>query len=149
MSPFSPEGDLRGTPVLFSPSVRRMRCSQVRCDVLRQEAAILKYAPLVIRTLCAQKPAPFPGMACDVLTPLQLPLHDLPSNICDTTGQGAGELGVASWRSHGVRGLNQNRFQAGPELEEFEQQRQEQTRDAQDKNNGGHGRGHQLRRKRL
>jgi hypothetical protein len=32
-----------------------------------------------------------------------------------------------SWRSHGVRGLNQNRFRAHPELEELEQQCQEQT----------------------
>jgi hypothetical protein len=35
MSPFYMEGDLAGTPVLFSPSVRRRRCSQVGQDVLR------------------------------------------------------------------------------------------------------------------
>jgi hypothetical protein len=35
MSPFYAEGDLAGTPVLFSPSVRRRRSSQAGRDVLR------------------------------------------------------------------------------------------------------------------
>jgi hypothetical protein len=35
MSLFYPEGDLAGTPVLFSPSVRRWRGSQAGRDVLR------------------------------------------------------------------------------------------------------------------
>jgi hypothetical protein len=35
MSPFHTEGDLAGTPVPFSPSVRKMRCSQVGQDVRR------------------------------------------------------------------------------------------------------------------
>jgi hypothetical protein len=35
MSSFHPEGDLEGIPVLFSPSVRSMRCSQAGRDVLR------------------------------------------------------------------------------------------------------------------
>ena len=42
MSPFYIEGDLVGTPVSFSPSVRRERGSQVGCAVLRQEAAVLR-----------------------------------------------------------------------------------------------------------
>jgi hypothetical protein len=72
MSPFDPAGDLAGTPVLFSLSVRNMRCSQVEQDVLRQEAAVLRYASSVIRTKRAQKSAPFSGMAYDVLAPLQV-----------------------------------------------------------------------------
>jgi hypothetical protein len=72
MSPFYPEGDLAGTPCWFSPSVRRQRCSQVGCDVLRQHAVVLRYAPRVIRTKRAQKSAPFPGRAPDVLARLQL-----------------------------------------------------------------------------
>ena len=42
MSPFYPDGDLAGTPVSFSPSMRRIRCSQVGRDVLKQEAAVLR-----------------------------------------------------------------------------------------------------------
>jgi hypothetical protein len=42
MSPFYVEGDLAGTPVSFSPSVRSMRGSQVGRDVLRQDAAVLR-----------------------------------------------------------------------------------------------------------
>ena len=42
MSPFCSDGDLAGTPVSFSPSVRRMRCSQVGGDVLRQDATVLR-----------------------------------------------------------------------------------------------------------
>src|SRR5215510_870366 len=49
-SPFSTEDDLAGTSVLFSPSVRRRRCSQVGQDVLRQDALVLRYAPRVILT---------------------------------------------------------------------------------------------------
>jgi hypothetical protein len=50
MSPFYPDGDLVGTSGLFSPSVRNMCCSQVEQDVLRQDAAVLRYASSVIRT---------------------------------------------------------------------------------------------------
>ena len=66
------EGDLQGTPVSFSPSVPRRRCPQVGQDVLRQDAAVLRSAPRIIRTMCAQKPAAFPGIARDVLAHLQL-----------------------------------------------------------------------------
>jgi hypothetical protein len=58
-SPFSTDGDLAGTPVSFSLSVRNMCCSQVEQDVLRQDAAVLRYAPRVIRTKRAQKFASF------------------------------------------------------------------------------------------
>jgi hypothetical protein len=54
MSPFYIEGDLVGTPVSFSSSVRSMRCSQVGCAVLRQEAAVLRNAPRPIHTKCAE-----------------------------------------------------------------------------------------------
>jgi hypothetical protein len=57
----------------FSLSVRSMRCSQVGPDVRRQDAAVLRYEPRVIRTKRAQKTAPFPGRAPDVLARLQLP----------------------------------------------------------------------------
>jgi hypothetical protein len=72
MSPFSIEGDLAGTPVSFSLSVRNMCCSQVEQDVLRQDAAVRRYASSVIRTKREQKFASFPGMAPDVLAPLQV-----------------------------------------------------------------------------
>jgi hypothetical protein len=72
MSPFYLEGDLAGTPVSFSPSVRRMRCSQAGRDVLRQEAAVRRYAPRVIRIIYAQKSAPFSRRAPDVLARLHL-----------------------------------------------------------------------------
>jgi hypothetical protein len=72
MSPFYSEGNLAGTPVLFSLSVRRQRCSQVGGDVLRQDAVVLRFLPGVIRTKRAQKPTPFPGMAFDVLAPPQV-----------------------------------------------------------------------------
>jgi hypothetical protein len=49
-----------------------MRCSQVGQDVLRQDAAVLRYAPRGIRTMRAQQSAPFSRMAHDVLAPLQL-----------------------------------------------------------------------------
>jgi hypothetical protein len=42
-------------------------------DVLRQKAAVLRYAPRVIRIARAQKPTPFPGIARDVLAHLRLP----------------------------------------------------------------------------
>src|SRR5215510_13719916 len=71
-SPFSTEDDLAGTSVLFSPSVRRRRCSQVGQDVLRQDALVLRYAPRVILTKSAQKLTPFSGRTLDVLAPLQL-----------------------------------------------------------------------------
>ena len=58
----------------FSPSVRRRRCSQVGQDVRRQNAPVRRYAPRVIRTKRAQQSRRFPGMACDVLAPLQLSL---------------------------------------------------------------------------
>jgi hypothetical protein len=61
-----------GTPVLFSPRVRRRRCSQAGQDVLRQDAAVLRYVPRAIRIMHAQKSAPFPGRAPDVLARLQL-----------------------------------------------------------------------------
>jgi hypothetical protein len=54
--------------VSSSPRVRRRRCSQVGRDVLRQDAAVLRYASRVIRTMRAQKSAPFSSMARDVLT---------------------------------------------------------------------------------
>ena len=72
MSRFSTDGDLAGTLVSFSPSVRRMRCSQVEPEVLRQEALVLRYTPHVILTKRAQKLTPFSGMAPDVLAPLQV-----------------------------------------------------------------------------
>ena len=49
-----------------------MCCSQVEQDVLRQDAAVLRYASSVIRTKRAQKFASFSGMARDVLAHLQL-----------------------------------------------------------------------------
>jgi hypothetical protein len=72
MSPFYTEGDLAGTSVSFSPSVRRMRCSQVGRNVLRQDAAVRRYAARVIRTMRAQPSTRFPGMALDVLAPLHI-----------------------------------------------------------------------------
>jgi hypothetical protein len=72
MSPFYTEGDLERTPVLFSPSVRKMCCSQVGRAVLRQETAVRRYASRGIRTTCAQKALQFPGIARDVRAPLQL-----------------------------------------------------------------------------
>jgi len=72
MSPFYSEGDLAGTPVSFSPSVRRMRGSQAERDVLRQDAPVRRYAPRVIRTKRAQQSTRFPGMALHVLAPLQI-----------------------------------------------------------------------------
>jgi hypothetical protein len=72
MSPFSPDGDLAGTPVVFSPSVRRRRGSQVVRDVRRQKATVLRYAPRLIRTKRAQQSAPFSGRVLDVLASLQL-----------------------------------------------------------------------------
>jgi hypothetical protein len=74
MSPFYTEDDLEDTPVTFSPRVRRRRGSQVGRDVRRQDAAVRRYAPRVIRTTRAQKPAPFPGMARDVVAHLHLRL---------------------------------------------------------------------------
>jgi hypothetical protein len=65
-------GDLEGTESSFSPNVRSRRCSQVERAVLRQDAAVRRYGPRVIRTMRAQKPAPFPGIAHDVLAHLQL-----------------------------------------------------------------------------
>jgi hypothetical protein len=70
MSQFYTEGDLKGTPVSFSPRVRRQRCSQVGRDVLRQDAAVLRCVPRAIRTTRAQLSTPFPGMARDVLARL-------------------------------------------------------------------------------
>src|SRR2546427_9249802 len=61
-----------GTPVLFSPSVRRRCCSQVGQDVLRQDAAVRRYASRVIRIMCAQKSAWFSGETRDVLAPLHV-----------------------------------------------------------------------------
>jgi hypothetical protein len=52
---------MKGTESLFSPSVRRPRCSQVGGDVLRQDAAVRRYASRVIRIMCAQQLAPFSG----------------------------------------------------------------------------------------
>jgi hypothetical protein len=72
MSPFSADGDLAGTPVSFSLSVRNMCCSQVEQDVRRQDAAVLRSASSVIRTTRAQKFASFSGMARDVLAHLQI-----------------------------------------------------------------------------
>jgi hypothetical protein len=69
-----------GTPVLFSPSVRRRRCSQVGQDVLRQDAAVLRYVPRAIRIMHAQKSAPFPGRAPDVLARLHLAAYS-PSDL--------------------------------------------------------------------
>src|ERR1700752_5053812 len=72
MAPFYPEGDLAGTPVLFSPSVRKMCCSQVGRDVLRQPTVVRRYASRVIRIMRAQKVPPFPGIARDVLAHLHV-----------------------------------------------------------------------------
>ena len=60
----------------FSPSVRRRRCSQVEQDVLRQAAAVRRYAPRVIRIMRAQQSMLFPGMARDVLAPPHLSRGD-------------------------------------------------------------------------
>jgi hypothetical protein len=73
MSPFYINGDLAGTSVSFSPSVRTMRGSQVGQDVLRQKAAVLRYVTRVTRSMRAQQSAPFPGRALDVLARLQVP----------------------------------------------------------------------------
>jgi hypothetical protein len=62
-----------GMPASFSLSVRRRCCSQVGQDVLRQDAVVLRYAPRVIRIMCAQQSAWFSGEARDVLAHLQLP----------------------------------------------------------------------------
>ena len=59
-------------PVSFSLSVRRRCCSQVGQDVLRQDAAVRRYAPRGIRIMRAQQSPPFPGTAFDVLAPQQL-----------------------------------------------------------------------------
>jgi hypothetical protein len=67
MSPFYTEGDLEGRYFSCSPSVRSRRRSQVERAVLSQDAAVRRYAPSVIRTIRAQKSAPFPGIAHDVL----------------------------------------------------------------------------------
>jgi hypothetical protein len=72
MSPFYSEGDLAGRPASFSQSVRKRHCSQVGRDVLRQDAAVRRYAPRDIRTKRAQKVPRFPGIARDVLAPLQI-----------------------------------------------------------------------------
>ena len=72
MSPFYTEGDLEGRYFSFSPSVRSRRRSQVERAVLRQDAAVRRYAPRVIRTMRAQKSAPFPGIAHDVLARLHI-----------------------------------------------------------------------------
>jgi hypothetical protein len=63
---------MKGTESLFSPSVRRPRCSQVGGDVLRQDAAVRRYAPRGIRTMRAQQSALFAGRTLDVLAPLHL-----------------------------------------------------------------------------
>jgi hypothetical protein len=60
ISPLYTEGDLEGMPASFSPSVRSRRCSQVERAVRRQDAAVRRSTPRVIRTMRAQKPAPFP-----------------------------------------------------------------------------------------
>jgi hypothetical protein len=70
MSLFSTDGDLERTPVLFSLSVRNMRGSQVEQDILRQDAAVLRYTSCVIRTKRAQQSTQFPGITRDVLAPL-------------------------------------------------------------------------------
>jgi hypothetical protein len=72
LSPFYPEGDLAGTPGSFSPSVRRRRGSQVGQDVLRQDTAVRRHAPRLIRTKRAQQSPRFPGIARNVLAPLHL-----------------------------------------------------------------------------
>jgi hypothetical protein len=79
MSPFYPEGDLAGTPVSFSPSVRRQRGSQVGQDVRRQNTTVRRYAPRVIRPKRAQKVPRFPGIARDVLAPLHIIFHGVPN----------------------------------------------------------------------
>jgi hypothetical protein len=61
-----------GTPVLFSPSVRRRCSSQVGPEVLRQEATVLRYTSCVIRTKRAQKVPQFPGITRDVRAHLQV-----------------------------------------------------------------------------
>jgi hypothetical protein len=68
------KGDLEGAPVLFSPSVRKRRCSQVGRTVLRQNTTVRRYAPRVIRTKRAQQAPWFPGIVHDVLAPLHIAL---------------------------------------------------------------------------
>jgi hypothetical protein len=72
MSPFYPESDPAGTPVPFSPSVRKRRGWQAGRDVLRQDTAVRRYVPRVICTAFAQKSARFSRMARDVLAHLQV-----------------------------------------------------------------------------
>jgi pimeloyl-ACP methyl ester carboxylesterase len=82
MSLFYLDGDLAGTPGSFSPSVRRMCCSQVGQGVLRQNAAVRRYMSRVIRTMRAQQSALFSRRAPNVLARLQLPalfIHGQPS----------------------------------------------------------------------
>ena len=67
----------------FSPSVRRRCGSQVGQNVLRQNAAVRRYVPRVIRTTRAQQSTQFPGIPRDVLAPLHImsaydPLLTLP-----------------------------------------------------------------------
>jgi hypothetical protein len=49
-----------------------MRCSQEGQDILRQDAAVLRHVPRLIRTMCAQQSVWFSGRTLDVLAPLQL-----------------------------------------------------------------------------
>jgi hypothetical protein len=88
MSPFYPESDLESTLVSFSPSVRRRCCSQVGQDVLRQEAAVLRYARRGIRTTRAQPSAPFSGRTLDVLAPLHLAKLATTSWVCAILDEG-------------------------------------------------------------
>ena len=96
MSPFYTEGDLEGRYFSFSPSVRSRRRSQVERAVLRQDAAVRRDAPRVIRTMRAQKSAPFPGIAPDVLARLHIS-PDVQKNLplSDTAGE-VGDMGDAT-----------------------------------------------------
>jgi DDE superfamily endonuclease len=111
-SPFSIDGDLAGTSVSFSPSVRTMRCSQVEQDVLRQAAAVLRYTPRLIRTKRAQQSTPFSGRTLDVLAPLhlvfadELDIHLLPKVGCAWMPKGT-QLEVMT------PGQNQKHYLAG------------------------------------
>jgi hypothetical protein len=52
-----------------------------KCDVLRQEAAVLRYASRRIRTMRAQQAPRFPGIARDVLAPLPVAMAGNPGKM--------------------------------------------------------------------
>jgi hypothetical protein len=94
MSPFYADGDLAGTPGSFSPSVRRMRCSQAGQAVRRQDTAVRRHAPRLIRIMRAQKSVPFPGRTLDVLAPLHIEQQVIFSHCRQLHSLSGGGVGV-------------------------------------------------------